>query len=329
MQVRGRILVTGADGFIGSHLVEYLLRQGHSVRALSYYNSFNYWGHLEEFYRDWDGDRLEVVSGDIRDPEICRRICDGVEVVFHLAALIPIPYSYIAPHSYVRTNVEGTLNLLLSARDAGVKRFVHTSTSEVYGTAQKVPITEDHPLNPQSPYAATKVGADKLALSFYMSFDLPVVVVRPFNTYGPRQSARAVIPTIIIQALTSDRLLLGDTSTARDFNYVEDTVRGMAMAGLEDSFVGEEVNIGSGKSYTIAEIVEVVGRILGKELQVEVDPSRIRPAKSEVRLLLCSAEKLRARTGWSPQVDIEEGLRRTIDWFRGNLRAYKPDMYNI
>ncbi len=328
MEITGKVLVTGADGFIGSHLVEKLLSLGYKVRALSYYNSFNYWGHLEEFYREYP-EQLEVVSGDVRDPGLCRKICEGIEVVFHLAALIPIPYSYIAPHSYVQTNVEGTLNMLVAARDLGVRRFVHASTSEVYGTAQYTPIDEKHPLNPQSPYAATKLGADKMALSFYMSFDLEVVVVRPFNTYGPRQSARAVIPTVILQALEGNQIKLGNVDTARDFNYVSDTVEGIILAGLSDNLLGEEVNIGSGKAYKVREIVELVGQILRKDLIIQTDPERLRPDKSEVRLLLCSSDKLRSACGWEPKVSLKEGLERTIEWFKNHRRFYKSDIYNV
>ncbi len=323
-----KILVTGADGFIGSHLTEYLLSLGYRVRAVSFYNSFNFWGHLEEFYYLWEN-QLEVVCGDIRDELFCRKIMDEIDVVFHLAALIAIPFSYIAPQSYVDTNIKGTLNLLNAARDAGIKRFVHTSTSEVYGTARYVPIDENHPLNPQSPYAATKLSADKLALSFYMSFDLPVVVVRPFNTYGPRQSARAVIPTIILQALEFESIRLGDTSTERDFNFVEDTVRGIVEAGFCDKLLGEEVNIGSGVSYKISDVVRIVGDILGKNVKIELDEKRLRPPKSEVRVLLCSAEKIKRFTNWRPQVSFEEGLKKTVNWFSENKKKYKVDIYNV
>ena len=328
MEITGKVLVTGGDGFIGSHLVEYLLQCGYQVRALTYYNSFNYWGHLEEFYKDYSG-QLEVVSGDIRDPGICEKICEEIEIVFHLAALIPIPYSYIAPHSYVQTNVEGTLNMLTSALKNKVRRFVHTSTSEVYGTAKYRPIDENHPLNPQSPYAATKLGADKLAISFYLSFGLEVVVVRPFNTYGPRQSARAVIPTVILQALKSNEIYLGNVDTSRDFNYVSDTVEGIVLAGLQDTFIGQEINIGSGKAYKIIEIVDMISEILGKELKVRTDPDRIRPEKSEVKILLCSSEKIRKICNWQPKVSIQEGLKKTVEWFKRHQRAYKSDIYNV
>ncbi len=328
MEISGKVLVTGADGFIGSHLVENLLKRGYPVRALTYYNSFNFWGHIEEFYQDYP-DQLEVISGDIRDPGLCEKMCEGIEVVFHLAALIPIPYSYIAPHSYVQTNVMGTLNMLKASLKSGVKRFVQTSTSEVYGTAQYVPIDEKHPLNPQSPYAATKLAGDKLALSFYLSFGLEVVVVRPFNTYGPRQSARAVIPTIILQALEGDQIKLGNVDTARDFNYVSDTVEGILRAGLEDAFVGEEVNIGSGRSCRIRELVDLVGKVLHKNFKIYTDPERIRPERSEVKLLLCSSEKLRNKTGWAPRVSLEEGIERTIEWFKEHRKFYKADIYNV
>ncbi len=323
-----RVLVTGADGFIGSHLTEYLLSMGVRVRALALYNSFNYWGYLEEFYRDYP-DSLEVVTGDIRDASLCMKMAEGVDVVFNLAALIPIPYSYIAPQSYVDVNVKGTLNMLLAARDAGVRRFVQISTSEVYGTAQYTPIDERHPLNPQSPYAATKVASDKLALSFFYSFGLPVVVARPFNTYGPRQSARAVIPTVILQALESDTILLGDVSTYRDFNFVADTVKGMVAAGMCDEFIGREVNIGSGQSYQIKEMVDLVGELLGKRIDIQQDTRRIRPQNSEVRLLLCDSSLLRQATGWSPEVGFRDGLALTIDWFKRHRSRYKADIYNV
>ncbi len=321
-----RVLVTGADGFIGSHLTEFLLNLNARVRALSHYNSFNFWGHLEEFYRKYNN--LEVVSGDIRDPFFCSEICRDIDIVFHLAALIPIPYSYIAPQSYVETNVNGTLNMLEAAKKHKVKRFIHTSTSEVYGTALYTPIDEKHPLQAQSPYSATKISADKLAQSFYLSFDLPVVIVRPFNTYGPRQSARAVIPTIIIQALNGDSVKLGGLSPKRDFNYVLDTVRGFIRAAEVDEFIGEEVNVGSGEAHSIGDVVSVVEEILGRKLDIVRDEARVRPANSEVMLLLCNADKIRAK-GWSGTVPFREGIAKTINWFSGHLMAYKPDMYNI
>ncbi len=324
-----RILVTGADGFIGSHLVEKLLSLGVPVRAMVYYNSFNYWGHLEEFYRSYPKGQLEIVTGDIRDAYFCRKAVEGVDVVFHLAALIPIPYSYIAPQSYIQTNVMGTLNMLLASRDVNVYRFIHTSTSEVYGTAQYVPIDEKHPLNPQSPYAATKLASDKLALSFYMSFDMPVVVARPFNTFGPRQSARAVIPTIISQALKSNQLKLGDITTERDFNFVSDTVDGLLSVAGSEELLGQEVNIGSGCAHKISDVIEIVSKILGKDLDVVLDPNRLRPDKSEVRLLLCDASKLRQYTGWSAKVSFEEGIRITVEWMKAHILDYKSDIYNV
>ncbi len=321
-----KVLITGADGFIGSHLTERLLSLGAYVRALSQYNSFNYWGHLEEFYKDYEN--LDVVSGDIRDPFFCNEIAKGIEIIFHLAALIPIPYSYIAPQSYVETNISGTLNILQAGQKANVSRFIHTSTSEAYGTAIYTPIDEKHPLQAQSPYSATKISADKLAESFYRSFGLPVVIARPFNTYGPRQSARAVIPTIIIQALTSDEVKLGDLSPKRDFNYVQDTVSGFLAIADEDDFIGDVVNIGSGIAHSIEDAVKAVEKALGRKLNVVLDEKRVRPKNSEVMLLLCDASKLR-KTGWQSEFDFEKGIAETIEWFKEHLSAYKSDMYNI
>ena len=321
-----KILVTGADGFIGSHLTEHLLGLGASVRALSQYNSFNFWGHLEEFCKDHEN--LEIVTGDIRDPFFCDSICKGIDIVFHLAALIPIPYSYVAPQSYVETNVSGTLNMLEAGKKAKIGKFIHTSTSEVYGTAIYTPIDEKHPLQAQSPYSATKISADKLVESFHKSFDMPVVTARPFNTYGPRQSARAVIPTIIIQALKGDDVKLGGLSPKRDFNYVMDTVKGFVKIAEEDAFIGEVVNIGSGEAHSIGDVVTTIEEILGKKLNIIKDKKRIRPKNSEVFLLLCDSTKIR-KAGWSPQSTFKQGISSTIHWFKKNLCLYKPDMYNI
>jgi NAD dependent epimerase/dehydratase len=324
-----RVVVTGADGFIGSHLVEHLAAAGAQVTALALYNSFNHWGWLEELPCLKD---IRVVTGDIRDPHLCMELLHGAEVVFHLAALIPIPYSYRAPASFVETNVHGTLNLCQAARALGLERFVHTSTSEVYGTAQYVPIDEKHPLCGQSPYAASKIGADAIALSFYYSFDVPVAVARPFNTFGPRQSARAVIPTIISQlAAGSRRVKLGDLDTTRDFTFVEDTCRGLMAVAAAPQGCGEVFNIGTEREIRIADLYQQIAGLMNVSVEVEQDQARLRPEKSEVRRLLCGAAKLRAATGWAPSVPLEEGLSRAIEWFRNpdNLRRYKPEIYNV
>lgn len=324
-----KVLVTGADGFIGSHLTEMLVRQGAHVNALSLYNSFNDWGWLE----NTDClDKVEVVCGDIRDPNFCREITKGVDVVFHLAALIAIPYSYVAPDSYVATNVTGTLNMLQAARDAGVKRFLHTSTSEVYGTARFVPISEEHPLQPQSPYSATKIGADALAMSFYYTFGMPLTIVRPFNTYGPRQSARAVIPTIITQILAGKQSIrLGSLHPTRDFNYVEDTCRGFVALAECDTASGETVNVGSNQEITIGDTVNLIQKLIGSTVTIESDDQRIRPERSEVERLWCDNSKIKQFTGFEPQVCVEEGLARTIEWMRNpaNLARYKVNIYNV
>jgi NAD dependent epimerase/dehydratase len=326
---RSRVLVTGADGFIGSHLVEHLVAGGARVRALAQYNSFNDWGWLDGLPCLAD---IEVVTGDIRDPHCCHALLKEIDVVFHLAALIPIPYSYRAPDSFVDTNVRGTLNLCQAARMAGVTRFVHTSTSEVYGTAQYVPIDEKHPLSPQSPYSATKIGADAIALSFFHAFALPVVVARPFNTYGPRQSARAVIPTIVSQIAAGQRAIsLGDLTTTRDFSYVEDTCRGfLAVAGV-DNADGEVFNIGSNEEISVGELVRVLSEVMGTTVTVIADPERLRPASSEVQRLRCDATKLNRATGFRPMVMLWDGLSRTARWFSDpvNLKRYKTGIYNV
>lgn len=324
-----RCLVTGADGFIGSHLVEMLVARGYRVRALAQYNSFNHWGWLEGLPCL---DEIEVVVGDVRDPHFCRQLVKGVDVVFHLAALIAIPYSYVAPDSYIETNVRGTLNVCQAALDAGVRRFIHTSTSEVYGTARYVPIDEAHPLQPQSPYSASKIGADAIAQSFHSSFGLPVTVARPFNTYGPRQSARAVIPTIITQiAAGKQRIELGDLSPTRDFNYVEDTCRGFLALAECDAAVGEVVNIGSNSEISVGDTVKLIAELMGREIEVTQDEQRLRPAGSEVFRLWCDNRKIERLTGFQPQVSLREGLKRTIAWFTDpdNLRRYKPHRYNV
>lgn len=324
-----RVVVTGADGFIGSHLVERLVAAGAEVTALALYNSFNHWGWLEDLSCLSD---IRVVSGDIRDPHFCLDLVQGAEVVFHLAALIPIPYSYRAPASFVETNVQGTLNLCQAARLHGLERFVHTSTSEVYGTAQYVPIDEKHPLCGQSPYAASKIGADSIALSYFYSFDVPVAVARPFNTYGPRQSARAVIPTIISQIAAGCRQVkLGELGTTRDFTFVTDTCAGLMAVASAAQGCGEVFNIGSGREIRIDDLYRLIARLSGADVEVVQDQERLRPEKSEVRRLLCNASKLHTAAGWMPAVPLEDGLARAIDWFRNpdNLRRYKAEIYNV
>ena len=325
----GRVLVTGADGFIGSHLVEALVSEGASVTALALYNSFNDWGWLETTKAR---DSVRILAGDIRDSHFCDSLLEGIEVVFHLAALIPIPYSYVAPDSFVDVNVKGTLNICQAARRHGISRVVHTTTSEVYGTARYVPMDEAHPLHPQSPYAATKVAADALALSFHRSFGLPVVVARPFNTYGPRQSARAVIPTIIAQLASGQaETRLGDLTTTRDFTFVEDTCRGFLAIGGMAGGAGEVFHIGSGSEVSIGDLCEKIAGLMNTRIQLVQEPTRMRPTLSEVRQLRCNYEKLRKATGFAPQVTLDEGLRRTIAWFNEpeNLKRYKSQLYNV
>lgn len=322
-----KVLVTGADGFIGSHLTEALLSAGYQVRALSYYNSFNDWGWLEGI----NNPDLEVVSGDVRDPDFCRHITRGCSLVFHLAALIAIPYSYVAPDSYVDTNIRGTLNMLQAARDCNVERIVVTSTSEVYGTALYVPIDENHPRQPQSPYSATKIGADALAKSFYNAFELPVVIARPFNTYGPRQSARAIIPTIITQIAAGHReIKVGDLTPTRDFNFVTDTAAGFIALATAPGIEGREINIATGREVTMEETLHTIARLMGADIKWVTDPERIRPSKSEVRRLLGDNKLITSLTDWRPRISLEEGLSKTIDWFvkPENLARYKIDIYN-
>lgn len=330
MDINGkRVLVTGADGFIGSHLTEMLVKRGAKVRALSQYNSFNNWGWLEEIENLGS---VEVVTGDIRDPHFVKSITRNVDVVFHLAALIAIPYSYAAPDSYVQTNVTGTLNVVQAALDNSVKRIIHTSTSEVYGTARYVPINEAHPLQPQSPYSATKIAADAIAMSFYNTFNLPLTIVRPFNTYGPRQSARAVIPTAITQILAGNKTIkLGSLTPTRDFNYVEDTCRGFLALAECDSAVGETVNIGSNYEVSIGDTIKLIAEIIGHDVEILSDDVRVRPGKSEVGRLWCDNTKIRELTGFQPEVNLKEGLRRSIDWFSdpANLKRYKTEIYNV
>lgn len=324
-----RVLVTGADGFIGSHLVELLARQGARVRALAQYNSFNHWGWLEDVACR---DDLEVVCGDVRDPHCCRAVTKDMEVVFHLAALIAIPYSYRAPASYVDTNVQGTLNICQAALDNGCRRVLHTSTSEVYGTARYVPIDEQHPLQPQSPYSASKIGADAVAMSYFHTFDLPVTVVRPFNTYGPRQSARAVIPTIIGQmAAGQETIRLGDLRPTRDFNYVPDTCAGFLALAACEAAVGRSVNIGSNNEISIGDLFALIRELMHSDVELLCDEQRLRPESSEVLRLCCDNRLLRKLTGFTPCYDLRRGLRETIAWFTeaANLARYKTDIYNV
>lgn len=322
------VLVTGADGFIGSHLVQQLLAKGYNVRALAQYNSFNYWGWLEDIPHN---ENLQIVTGDIRDPNLCREIAQGCNIIFHLAALIAIPYSYIAPDSYVDTNIRGTLNILQAARDAKVDRIIVTSTSEVYGTAQYVPIDEKHPKQPQSPYSATKIAADAIAASFHNAFDLPVVIARPFNTYGPRQSARAIIPTIISQIATGKRTInVGDLTPTRDFNYVTDTANGFITLAQTPGIEGQEINIATGTEISMADTLHTIARLMNADVQFVTDPARLRPANSEVFRLCGDNTRITTLTDWRPQVSLEQGLQHTIDWFTQpqNLAKYKTDIYN-
>ena len=329
------ILVTGADGFIGSHLTEELVRQGHNVRAFVYYNSFNSWGWLDRCSPEVKG-KFEVFSGDIRDPHGVREAMKSCESVIHLAALIAIPFSYHSPDTYVETNIKGTLNVLQAARELGVKRLIHTSTSEVYGTAQFVPITEDHPLQGQSPYSATKIAADQLAYSFYSSFDLPVVTLRPFNTYGPRQSARAVIPSIITQIANGQKeIKLGSISPTRDFNYVKDTVDGFVSALNSKNGLGEVINLGNNFEISIKETAELIADIMGVKINITQDENRLRPSSSEVERLWADNSKAKEILNWKPKFAGRDGLRngleQTIAWFSRpeNLSGYKSGIYNL
>lgn len=330
-----KILITGADGFIGSHLTETLVREGHIVRAFVFYNSFNSWGWLDQCGNDVKG-KFEVFAGDIRDPYGVREAMKGCDIVLHLAALIAIPYSYHSPDTYIDTNIKGTLNVVQAAKTLGVKKVVHTSTSEVYGTAKFVPITEEHPLQGQSPYSASKIGADQIALSFYTSFNTPVAVLRPFNTYGPRQSARAVIPTIITQiAAGKKEIKLGALHPTRDFSFVEDTVCGFIKAISCDALNGTVTNIGSGFEIGIGETAQLIAQLMGKEINFIHDNERLRPEKSEVERLFASYDKAEQLMGWKPQYGgldgFKRGLLKSIEWFTNpaNLANYKTDIYNI
>lgn len=330
-----KILVTGADGFIGSHLTEELVRKGNNVRAFVFYNSFNSWGWLDHTPREIR-ESLDVFVGDIRDPHGVKKAMQGCDVVLHLAALIAIPYSYHSPDSYVDTNVKGTLNVLQAARELGYEKVVHTSTSEVYGTARFVPITEDHPLQGQSPYSATKIAADQIALSFYSSFDTPVAVIRPFNTYGPRQSARAIIPTIMTQiAKGYHKIKLGALHPTRDFNYVKDIVNGFVAVAASPRSIGEVINIGSNYEVSMEETAKLIAEVMGRDISIEVEDIRLRPAKSEVERLWAENKKAKALLGWEPAYGGREGLKRGLEetaiWFSNpsNLEKYKVSTYNI
>jgi len=325
------VLVTGADGFIGSHLVEHLLDLGCNVKAFVYYNSFNSWGWLDTLPSE-KLSQIEIFAGDIRDPNGVRTAMKGVDVVFHLAALIAIPFSYHSPDSYIDTNVKGTLNIVQAAKDLSIERVLVTSTSEVYGTAQFVPITEDHPRQPQSPYSASKIGADCIADSFYRSFNTPITIVRPFNTYGPRQSARAVIPTIITQLLNGiTSIKLGDITPTRDLLFVKDTVAGFAAIAECDALIGQDCNIATQSEITIGDLAAELIRQINPSAQIVTDEQRLRPEKSEVFRLFGSREKLTNLTGWQPNYSLSEGLAATIEWFKStdNLKKYKADIYNI
>jgi len=329
MKSRETVLVTGADGFIGSHLAENLVQEGYKVRALCQYNSFSSWGWLDN--SPFKGE-MEIVLGDVRDPAQMLAIASGVDIIFHLAALIAIPYSYQAPTSYVDTNVQGTLNVLQAALDKGVSRVVHTSTSEVYGTACYVPIDEKHPLQAQSPYSASKIGADSLAYSYFNSFNLPVVIARPFNTYGPRQSARALIPTVMTQLLMGlRRIKLGNLSPTRDFNFVHDTCRGFLALAECDAAIGKAINIGSGQEVSIGDTVQLIARLMEVDVEIECEQQRLRPGNSEVERLLCDNSLITSLTRFKPIVGLEDGLASTLTWLKepSNLSRYKVDMFNV
>lgn len=323
-----KVLVTGADGFIGSHLTEMLLEQNFQVRALSLYNSFNDWGWLNGMKHP----NLEIVTGDVRDPHFCKYLTKDIDVIFHLAALIAIPYSYIAPDNYVDTNIKGTLNICQAAKDNGVKRVLVTSTSEVYGTACYVPIDEKHPKQAQSPYSGTKIGADAIAMSFYNAFELPVVIVRPFNTYGPRQSARAIIPTIITQIANGMKeIKLGDLTPTRDFNYVKDTCKGFIELSKCDAAIGQEVNVCSNYEISMRDTLELIAKLMDSDVCFVEDVDRLRPKNSEVFRLWGDNSKIKLLTGFKPSYSLEAGLRETINWFLDidNLKKYKADIYNV
>lgn len=324
-----KVLITGADGFIGSHLTEELVRGGHNVKAFVFYNSFNSWGWLDTLPAEILSE-IEIFTGDIRDPNGVKEAMKGVDEVYHLAALIAIPFSYHSPDSYVDTNIKGTLNILQASRNLNTRRVLVTSTSEVYGTAQYVPIDESHPYQGQSPYSATKIGADRIAESFYKSFNIPLTIVRPFNTYGPRQSARAVIPTIITQLLAGKKeIKLGSLTPTRDFNYVKDTVRGFIEIAKANNTIGEEINIATQEEISIGELTSELIRQINPSANITNEEERKRPKKSEVNRLLGSNEKIQKLTGWKPKYTLEMGLKETIEWLKNNLDQYKADIYNI
>lgn len=327
--MRKRILITGADGFIGSHLTEMLLKKGYKVKALTQYNSFNYWGWLEDISIT---SNLEIINGDIRDPHYCKEITKDVDLIFHLAALIAIPYSYLAPDSYIDTNVKGTLNICQAAKENGNIRVIHTSTSEVYGTAQYVPIDENHPKQPQSPYSASKIGADMIAMSFYYAYDLPVSIARPFNTYGPRQSARAIIPTIICQIANGRKQIeIGDLSPTRDFNYVEDICLGFVAIAESKNTIGKEINISSNFEISMHDTLEIIKTIMNSDVKFIIDKHRLRPKNSEVFRLWGDNSLIKSLTGFEPQYTIQTGLEATCKWFANpdNLKKYKANLYNV
>lgn len=329
MKISGKkVLITGADGFIGSHLTEKLVRLGAEVTALVYYNPIGNWGWLEKSSESIKKE-LKVVLGDIRDYSLLEKIIKKIEVIFHLASLIGIPYSYVSPDSYLNTNIKGTLNLLLAARNHDIEKFVHTSTSEVYGSALYTPIDEKHPLQAQSPYAASKIAADKFVESFNKSFNIPTCIIRPFNTYGPRQSARAVIPTIISQALTKEKIKLGSLHPIRDFNFVDDITNGFIKIAEKDEAIGETINIGSGTGYSIEQLLKKIFQIIGKKKKITFESERERPVKSEVSKLIADNTKAKQLLGWIPKINIDEGLKKTVDWMSKNLKYYKINIYNI
>ena len=322
------ILITGADGFIGSHLTEMIAKEGHSIRALSQYNSFNNWGWLEDANLN---SKVEIISGDIRDQKFCTDITKNVDIVYHLAALIAIPYSYSSPRSYIDTNCIGTLNMCQAALDNNVKRILHTSTSEVYGTAKYVPIDEKHPLQAQSPYSASKIGADSIAMSFYNSFNLPLTIIRPFNTYGPRQSSRAIIPNVISQIVAKEKkITVGDISPTRDFSYVQDTCRAFVEIAGHDNTIGKIINTGSNSEISIFDLIQLIQSIMGSDLEVYQSKERIRPLNSEVHRLFCDSSLLVELTSFKNKFALEEGLLKTVEWFRNdqNIKKYKTSIYN-
>lgn len=329
MSIKGKnVLVTGGGGFISSHLSEELTKAGAKVTAFIRYNSRNEWGLIEDLPEEILK-KIEVVAGDLKDPDAVRRVCFGKDVVFHLGALIAIPYSYVHPRDHIETNVIGTLNVLIGSKEGGVKRVVHTSTSEVYGTAQYIPINESHPLQGQSPYSASKIAADKIAESFYLSYGLPVVTIRPFNTYGPRQSARAVIPTIISQALSRDKIYLGSLAPKRDLTYVKDTVKGFLLAAEKEAAVGEVINLGAEKEISIGELANKIIKLMGKKCDIVTEDKRLRPEASEVMELMASAEKAKKLLGWTPEISLDDGLKATIEYIVSNISRYKTNIYNI